>query len=58
MSANSAEVESRIEAANRDNSDVLDLSGLRLRSVPDSVAELTHLRELRLNLWHSAPMAD
>ena len=49
MPPNSAEAELRIEAAMRDNSAVLDLSELRLTSIPDDVAELSHLRELRLN---------
>lgn len=43
------EAERRVEAARLDHSDTLDLSGLRLRSVPDGVAELTWLRELKLN---------
>lgn len=49
MPADHAEAGRRIEAARRDQSIVLDLSGLRLRSVPDEVAGLSHLRELKLN---------
>ena len=41
--------ELRIEAAERAGSEVLDLSGLRLTCVPEGVAGLVHLRELRLS---------
>ena len=43
MSPSSAEAALRIEAAIRDNSAVLDLSELRLTSLPGDVAELPHL---------------
>ena len=49
MSAALSEAELRVQAVKRDNSEILDLSGLRLRSVPESLAGLKHLRELRLN---------
>jgi Leucine-rich repeat (LRR) protein len=44
-----AEVERRIEAVWRESSATLDLSGLHLRTVPDSVADLTHVTEIDLS---------
>jgi len=39
----------RIEEARRNKAYSLDLSGLRLKDVPDSLAQLTHLTELDLS---------
>jgi internalin A len=44
-----AEAQSRIEAARRNKGTALDLSSLRLRVVPESILDLSDLRELRLN---------
>jgi Leucine-rich repeat (LRR) protein len=44
-----AEAQARIEAARSDGATVLDLSGLQLRAVPETVLDLPGLRELRLN---------
>jgi Leucine rich repeat len=44
-----ADAQARIEAARRDGATALDLSGLRLRALPESVLDLPRLRELRLN---------
>lgn len=44
-----AEAQSRIEAARRDGAATLDLSGLRLRTLPESVLDLPGLRELNLS---------
>lgn len=49
MAQDIAEAERRIEAVRRERGDSLDLSGLRLRAVPDGVADLTWLRKLELN---------
>jgi internalin A len=44
-----AEAQVRIEAVRREGTTTLDLSGLRLRTLPESVLDLPGLRELRLN---------
>ena len=44
-----AKAQARIEAARRDGATTLDLSGLRLRMLPESVLDLSGLRELNLS---------
>ena len=52
------EAKRRIEAARVGGATVLDLSGLRLRQLPDAVAGLTSLQDLNLNSNHLTALPD
>lgn len=49
MYANVEEMHRRIDAAEREGATSLDLSGLKLRELPDRIADLTNLRDLDLS---------
>jgi internalin A len=59
FAASEAQAQARIEAARRDGATALDLSGLRLRTVPESVLDLPGLKELNLkeNRFRDVPDA-